>query len=85
MKKNMNIKIIGAVCLWATVGLTACKVPQLSPDGERAILPEGNGHTYDTTFVKPLEWNVFSRIPSCKGMWRSLCGITIRSSKVWNE
>ena len=59
MKKNMNIKIIGAVCLWATVGLTACKVPQLSPDGERAILPEGNGHTYDTTFVKPLEWNVF--------------------------
>ena len=45
--------------MWAAIGLTACKAPQLSPDGERAVLPEGDGHTYDTAFVKPLEWNVF--------------------------
>ena len=59
MKKNMSIKIIAAACLCAAIGLTACKAPQLSPDGERAALPEGDGHTYDTAFVKPLEWNVF--------------------------
>ena len=59
MKKNMSFKIIATVGLWAAIGLTACKAPQLSPDGERAVLPEGDGHTYDTAFVKPLEWNVF--------------------------
>ena len=75
MKKNMSFKIIATVGLWAAIGLTACKAPQLSPDGERAVLPEGDGHTYDTAFVKPLEWN---------DMWRSLCRITIRSSKAWN-
>ena len=84
MKKNMSFKIIATVGLWAAIGLTACKAPQLSPDGERAVLPEGDGHTYDTAFVKPLEWNVFLRIPSYKDMWRSLCRITIRSSKAWN-
>ena len=82
MKKNMSFKIIATVGLWAAIGLTACKAPQLSPDGERAVLPEGDGHTYDTAFVKPLE--CFSRIPSYKDMWRSLCRITIRSSKAWN-
>ena len=50
MKKNMSIKIIAAACLCAAIGLTACKAPQLSPDGERAALPEGDGHTYDTVF-----------------------------------
>ena len=55
MKKNMSFKIIATVGLWAAIGLTACKAPQLSPDGERAVLPEGDGHTYDTAFVKPLE------------------------------
>ena len=59
MKKNMSFKIIATVGLWAAIGLTACKAPQLSPDGERAVLPEGDGHAYDTAFVKPLEWNVF--------------------------
>ena len=63
MKKNMSIKIIAAACLCAAIGLTACKAPQLSPDGERAALPEGDGHTYDTAF---------SRIPSCRDTWRSL-------------
>ena len=38
MKKNMSIKIIAAACLCAAIGLTACKAPQLSPDGERAAL-----------------------------------------------
>ena len=41
MKKNMSFKIIATVGLWAAIGLTACKAPQLSPDGERAVLPEG--------------------------------------------
>lgn len=39
--------------------LQLARLRQLSPDGERAVLPEGDGHTYDTAFVKPLEWNVF--------------------------
>ena len=72
MKKNMSIKIIGAVCLWAAIGLTACKAPQLSPDGNVRIAG-GDGHTYDTAFVKAvgMEW-CFYRIPSCRDMWRSL-------------
>ena len=37
MKKNMSFKIIATVGLWAAIGLTACKAPQLSPDGERAV------------------------------------------------
>ena len=51
MKKNMSFKIIATVGLWAAIGLTACKAPQLSPDGERAVLPEGDGHTYDLSLI----------------------------------
>lgn len=53
MKKNMSIKIIAAACLCAAIGLTACKAfRSFLRHGERAALPEGDGHTYDTAFVK---------------------------------
>ena len=44
------------------IGLTACKAPQLSirMSGTRCRTARSEmGMTYDTAFVKPLEWNVF--------------------------
>ena len=59
----MSIRIVGAICVWMLVCLGACKAPQLSSDEERAALPQGEKHAYDTTFVKPLEWDQFFQDP----------------------
>ena len=46
-------------CALALIALAGCKTPELSMD-ERISLPEsGEMGMNDTTFVKPLSWDVF--------------------------
>lgn len=55
---NMSIKYISsAIFVWIVICFSGCKVPQLSSNGEIANLP--GGYTYDTLYVKPLEWKDF--------------------------
>ena len=54
---KMRYIMIG--CALALIALAGCKTPELSMD-ERISLPEsGEMGMNDTTFVKPLSWDVF--------------------------
>ena len=66
-------------CALALIALAGCKTPELSMD-ERISLPEsGEMGMNDTTFVKPLSWDVFFQ-----DMWMWLYAITIPSGRAWS-
>lgn len=49
------------ICALVLIALAGCKAPELTIE-EKVALPEsGSGGTSDTSFVKPLSWNVFLR------------------------
>ena len=75
---KMRYIMIG--CALALIALAGCKTPELSMD-ERISLPEsGEMGMNDTTFVKPLSWDVFFQDTLLRGYY----AITIPSSRAWS-
>lgn len=79
---KMRYIMIG--CALALIALAGCKTPELSMD-ERISLPEsGEMGMNDTTFVKPLSWDVFFQDTFCEAMWMWLYAIIIPSGRAWS-
>lgn len=79
---KMRYIMIG--CALALIALAGCKTPELSMD-ERISLPEsGEMGMNDTTFVKPLSWDVFFQDTLLQAMWMWLYAIIIPSGRAWS-
>lgn len=79
---KMRYIMIG--CALALIALAGCKTPELSMDEQISLPESGEMGMNDTTFVKPLSWDVFSKIPYCEAMWMWLYAITIPSGRAWS-